>query len=98
MLSVVLTPWPPGPDAFANRSVRSAAAITRPAVQILFDPGGDEPRVEAVHLPQLFTRAGREFGLVGAGRICHRGRLLVEVGENFVQTVAFAGVVRDGVA
>ena len=30
LLSVVLTPWPPGPDAFANRSVRSAAATTRP--------------------------------------------------------------------
>ena len=30
LLSVVLTPWPPGTDAFANRSVRSAAATTRP--------------------------------------------------------------------
>ena len=30
LLSVVLTPWPPGPDDFANRSVRSAATMTRP--------------------------------------------------------------------
>ena len=31
LLSVVLTPWPPGPDDFANRSVRSAAAMTAPS-------------------------------------------------------------------
>ena len=60
--AVAPLPGPVRSEPFPQRSRVGAA------VQVVFDPGGDESSVEAVHFLQLLACARRELDFVAAGR------------------------------